>query len=445
MISKVLNTLKTHSMLHRGDMVIVALSGGADSVCLLDVLLRLKDEAGISVSAAHINHNLRGDESDRDEEFVRSICKKADVPLYFRSVDVKALSDKSGEGFEAVGRRVRYEFFDELSKEHNALIATAHTLSDVVETALMNMARGASFTGLGSIPYKRGVIIRPLLDVTRGEVEAYVAERALEYVDDSTNFDADICNRNKVRHKVIPVLKDINDAFEQNYLRLKQSVAEADDFINAEAHKLLSSARSEYGYDVKVLADAHKAVLNYALKLLIEQKGAGYDNRHIELIKAGFDKGCAVDLVGGYTVVIKQGILRIIRDNQKEQFELAINNLKDIKFGGKIYSFEELTEEEIKNRKLTSKVVSLDKISKNSIFRTRQQGDRFSLVNRGLSKDLRKLQNEYKIPSELRDMLIVLEDDGKILWAEGIGVSADGSYSDGKGLFIEIKEDVQNA
>ncbi|MBQ7809996.1 MAG: tRNA lysidine(34) synthetase TilS, partial [Clostridia bacterium] len=164
---KVLNTLKTHSMLGSGDRVIVALSGGADSVTLFNVLLSLQDELGIEVYAAHVNHNLRGQESLRDEAFVKKLCKENNVELFIKSVDVNALCKETSESFETVGRRVRYDFFEELSEQLDAVVATAHTLSDSLETALFNMARGASFAGLSSIPYRRGRIIRPLLDVTR--------------------------------------------------------------------------------------------------------------------------------------------------------------------------------------------------------------------------------------------------------------------------------------
>ena len=321
MTSKVLNTLKACDMLRRDDKVIVALSGGADSVALLMVLLSLKDDLGIEVFAAHVNHNLRGEESLRDEAFVKKLCKDRGVELFLRSVDVNALCAESGQSFETAGRRLRYEFFEELINEKDAFVATAHTLSDSLETALFNMVRGASFSGLSSIPYKRGKIIRPLLDVTRDEIERYIEENGLEFVDDSTNFDAEICNRNKIRHKVIPVLKSINEAAEENFLRLRESLIQADDFIKSEALKLIERARVSYGFDANVLRKAHPALKSYAVKLIIESAGAGYDSRHIALLTDMLGTKGSVDLIGGFTAVIRQGVLRVVSESAVDSGE----------------------------------------------------------------------------------------------------------------------------
>ena len=441
MNNKVLNTVNAYNMLKKGDRVIVALSGGADSVTLLNVLLSLKEELSLKLFAAHVNHNLRGEESERDEALVRRLCKEKGVELFVKSVDVKALSQSCGEGFETVGRRVRYDFFEELAEKNDALIATAHTLSDSLETALLNMARGASLSGLCSIPYKRGRIIRPLLDVTRDEIEQYVQANSLEYVDDSTNFQADICSRNKIRHKAIPVLKSINSGFEQNFIRLRQNLLEAESFIKNEAEKLVANAKTEYGFNANMLSLAEPALKSFAIKLILEDRGAGFESKHIELIKDILLKGGAVNLVGGFTAVVKQGVLRVADENTAEKAVRSFNVNAEINCNGKIYSVKELTEEEIVYKKLALKVIGYDKISLGAAFRTRRQGDKFSLPHRGITKDLRKLQNELKIPSEQRDSLLLLEDKGKVLWAEGIGVSAFGKYEGSKGILIEIRKD----
>lgn len=441
MTSKVLNTLKACDMLRCGDKVIVALSGGADSVALLMVLLSLKDDLGIEVFAAHVNHNLRGEESLRDEAFVKKLCKDRGVELFLRSVDVNALCAESGQSFETAGRRVRYEFFEELINEKDAFVATAHTLSDSLETALFNMVRGASFSGLSSIPYKRVKIIRPLLDVTRDEIERYIEENGLEFVDDSTNFDAEICNRNKIRHKVIPVLKSINEAAEENFLRLRESLIQADDFIKSEALELIERARVSYGFDANVLRKAHPALKSYAVKLIIESAGAGYDSRHIALLTDMLGTKGSVDLIGGFTAVIRQGVLRVVSESAVDSGEFVLADKHEFSMNGKVYSVKELTEEEIVHRNLSTKVISCDKIKGDAVFRTRQEGDRFAPLKRGITKDLRKLQNELKIPAEQRPKLLLLEGDGEVLWAEGIGVSEVARYKGSKGILIEIRED----
>ncbi len=442
---KVLNTLKTHSMLKNGDRVIVALSGGGDSVTLFSVLLSLKEELNIEVYAAHVNHNLRGQESLRDEVFVRNLCEENSVELFVKSVDVNSICKETNESFETVGRRVRYDFFKELSEKLDAEVATAHTLSDSLETALFNMARGATFSGLSSIPYKRGRIIRPLLDVTREEVESYAKENKLSYVDDSTNADADICNRNKIRHKAVPVLKEVNEGAEQNFLRLRQSLMDAESFINAEAEKLILSAKLEFGYDAKLLLAAHPAPLSYAIKLILEEKNAGFEHKHIELIKSCLEKSGAVPLINGCTAVVKQGVLRILNEKEAEKGDFPFKINSSFLYNGNVYSIKELSEEEIINKKLALKVIGYDKISSGANFRTRQGGDKIPLIKRNISKDLRKLQNELKIPSEQRDKMLLLQSKGKILWAEGVGVSRDGIYREGKGIFIEVEKENEYA
>lgn len=441
MNKKVLNTICAHSLIDKGDKIIVALSGGADSVCLLDLLLSFKKDFQLEVMAAHVNHNLRGEESDSDEAFVRKLCREREVELFVKNVDVLKLSQQRGEGFEIVGRDVRYEFFKELSEETGAKVATAHTASDALETALMNIARGTSLSGLCSIPCKRGNIIRPLIDVTRAEVEDYVREKNLSFVQDSTNFQADICGRNKIRHRAIPALKEVNEGAEDNFLRLRDDLLSVTDFLESEANSLLSKAQVQYGFDAEVLKSAHPALLNFALKLLIKKSGANAEHRHIDLIKESLTTGGAVEIGKGYIVIVKQGVLRVTEETDRNYNDFSLEMGKSFSFMGKSYFLSELDEKEIVHRKLSSTVINCDKIKDNAKLRLRKSGDKFYPLNRGISKDLRKLQNEQKIPAEQRDSLLLLESEGEILWAEGIGVSEKGRYTGSKGLYIEIRED----
>lgn len=445
MNSKVLSTVKAHKMLGEGDKVIVALSGGADSVSLLNVLSELSSQLGITLSAAHVNHKLRGAESDRDESFVRSLCRSKGVELFVKCVDVGALAKIRGESFETVGRDVRYEFFRELSKKHKALIATAHTADDALETALMNLSRGTTLSGLCSIPYKRDTIIRPLLDVTKAEIDAYVSENRLEYVFDSTNSDENICNRNKIRHRVVPVLKEVNSGTEENFIRLRQSLTQVEDFLTQEAQRLLDSAKESYGFSAERLLNAHPALLSYALRLILISNGAGFENRHIELIVSCLKNGGAVDLQKGCSAVVKQGILRISKEKSDFGGELPFAVNSEAAVGDRVCSIRLVSAEEIVYKKLSTFCIGCDKISLGATLRTRRQGDKFSLAERGITKDLRKLQNELKIPAEQRKHLLLLESGGEILWAEGVGVSAYGRYTGGDGVIIEIREDKGNA
>ena len=188
MRDKVLTWMHAQEMTQPGDTVVCAVSGGADSVCMLHVLLSLRDTLGITVEAAHFNHHLRGKESDRDEAFVRQLCETLGVHLYVDGGDVQSRAARTHESMEEAARKLRYAFFSSLP----GLIATAHTQDDNLETVLLNLTRGTGLTGLCGIPPKRENLIRPLLPCSRAEIEDYLEKNGLSYVTDSSNLLPDV-------------------------------------------------------------------------------------------------------------------------------------------------------------------------------------------------------------------------------------------------------------
>ncbi len=442
MINKVLYTLRSRLLIEEGDRVIVALSGGADSVSLLYALISLKEELGISLMAAHVNHNLRGEESLRDETFVRNLCKSLGVELFVLSEDVSSLASKEHKSLELCGREVRYKFFDELAHEHNAKIATAHTLSDAQETMLYNIARGTTLHGLCSIPYKRDYIIRPLLEVSREEIEVFCRDNNLQFVQDSTNFQEDVCSRNKVRLSVLPPLRSLNQGFHRNYLKLREDLMQAEDFISSMAKSAIENSRCKFGFNAEKLSSLHIAVLKYALAMIIADAGAKAENSHIAKCSETLSVGGAVSLIGGYTAVCTQGIFRIVSPKETENFfELPFSSGLSFFYRDNEYSVKEISKENIINKKLASFCLGYDKINENTVIRTRQEGDTFSPIGRSITKPLRKLQNELKIPAEKRASSLVIATGSTVLWAEDIGVSAFGAMDEAaqRGLCIQIK------
>ena len=213
MINEILKYADEFDMLPESGAVVVCVSGGADSMCLLDIMREISKERALAVCAAHYNHRLRGDESDRDEAFVRERCDALGVPLHVGVGDVRVYAKAHGLGIEEAARDMRYGFFRSVADATGARqIATAHTADDNAETVIMTLVRGAGAAGLSGIPPKRGMIIRPMLAVPRDDVMRYVAERGIPFVEDSTN-NLDIYTRNKIRHSVMPVLKSINPRF----------------------------------------------------------------------------------------------------------------------------------------------------------------------------------------------------------------------------------------
>ncbi|NMA24554.1 MAG: tRNA lysidine(34) synthetase TilS, partial [Clostridiales bacterium] len=213
MLDRLAGFADKHGMFPDGGLVLAAVSGGADSMCLLAALLELSEKRGFTVAAAHYNHRLRGDESERDARFVESFCRERGIALYSGAGDVAAFAGSAGLGTEEAARRMRYDFLNKTEENINAKrIATAHTADDNAETVLLNLTRGAGLSGLGGIPPKRGIIIRPMLTLTREDVVAYLTSRGVPYIEDSTNA-LEICGRNVIRRRVIPVLRELNPRF----------------------------------------------------------------------------------------------------------------------------------------------------------------------------------------------------------------------------------------
>ena len=277
-LEEVKEVIKRHSMLKNGDGVVAAVSGGCDSSVLLHILWRLSTEMDLKILCAHINHNLRGEESDRDEAFVRALCKKYGIEIRALSANVAEYAGEHGLSTEEAGRKLRYEFFEHCAGElgENAKIATAHSLSDCAETYIFNTARGAALSGICGIPPVRGKIIRPLIEFSREQIEGYAFEHGVEYVTDSTNL-TDEYTRNKIRHGVIPVMRDINPGFEKAFLRLSKNLAETRDFIDSQAAELLEKAKTETGFDGEIIAKAHPALKNRAAAMILESFGFAFD------------------------------------------------------------------------------------------------------------------------------------------------------------------------
>lgn len=432
-LSEVSNTIVKNNMLSKGDKVIVALSGGADSVSLFYSLLSIRDKLGFTLAAAHVNHNLRGEEALRDENFVRKITDENNVELYFKSVDVAKIAREQKISTELCGRNVRYEFFEELYREHKAKIATAHTASDNGETILFNLIRGTGLKGMRGIVSKRAYIIRPLIGVTRSQVEEYCRENSLDYVTDSTNLNDDY-TRNIIRHKLIPVIKEINPNFEQAALRESSVFADLYSYIDVETNKAIEQAKTANGYDSKYLDSLDKGLKSSVIAKLAADYGASVESCHIESIKNLLSGDGSVDMPPSVRAVSKQGTLRFINNNScKEKFiEKPLKVNLDFTYNNTNYSIKEL------NSGNSKELIDLCYLDKTPVFRTRRSGDTFTFQDRNVTKSLKKLLNELKIPEENRDSIMLLAVDNTVLWLEGVGVSKQGKSKTNKGIKIFV-------
>lgn len=233
MLKKVENYIKKYDMIKKNDKIVIGVSGGMDSVFLYHILLKLN----YNIEVVHVNHCIRGDEAIRDQEFVRELCKRDNVNFHLYTYNIPELSKQERLSEELIGRNCRREAFEKVLKETNAShIALAHHKNDRAETLLFNLSRGAGINGLSSIKPINGLYVRPLLSVTREEIEKYIIDNNISYVEDSTNNESDY-TRNKIRHNIIPELNFINNKSIDNINRTIDNLMEISQFINDECEK----------------------------------------------------------------------------------------------------------------------------------------------------------------------------------------------------------------
>lgn len=439
MVDRVRRFIYENRLLSVGDRVLVALSGGADSVALLHLLISLKEELSLQISAAHFHHGIRGEEADRDQRFVRALCAQWDVPLFCERADVPAAAALRGESLELCGRNLRYEFLEKTAHElGGATVATAHHQDDQVETVLWNLTRGSGLAGLGGIPVKRDGVIRPLLCCSREEIEAYCRDHALSYVTDSTNLSDD-CTRNRLRHQVTPVLRELNPSVGESIARTAVLMREADEYFEDISIEELKKAETPYGYACERLLRLPPIVLRYAVKKVLENAGAPVDFQHIALIIKEMRSGGAVMLTQSCTVSCAQGLLRIVSDSGEENRAVCIpfeeyiltHGERMIVRGGRFFTPDGREVSDGENREkihnlLAKHGIPCDIINCNTVYRYRRAGDTFTDRRRGITKSLKKLMNELKIPRELRDTVPLVAEGSTVLWMQGYGTSAQG-------------------
>jgi len=418
------------NMLPPGCTVVVGLSGGADSLTLAHFILKYAETRDIHLIAAHINHGLRGKEADGDEAFVSRWCGANRVELKILHADVRTLAEEKGEGLEECGRNVRYDFFRSLSGT-NGKIATAHTLSDSTETVLMNLAKGAGMRGLRGIPPVRENIVRPLIGITRAEVEVYCAHYGLHYVTDSTNLEEEY-ERNKIRLGVIPVLREINPAFESAVFAMTGRLSEDDAYLTSLAREQLAGAVCPGGYSLDRLREMPGPVLARAIATGVENvRRVRLESRHIEAVAKMVRAGAGSVTVAGGIQCTAQGNTLSIAVAQRPasvQWSVPFCAPSTVLPDGRMLMIVKLNGKELEkcrkfNKLLFNNLINYDTISSITSVRNRRSGDTFRPAGRGVTKSIKKLFNETGFAPSLRGNIAMLESGGEIIWIEDFGVS----------------------
>lgn len=404
MQNRLLKFAREQNLIAPGDTVICAVSGGADSVAMLFALYLLREKLGITLEAAHFNHNLRGEESLRDETFVRELCARYEIPLHVASGEIHP----GKKGLEAAARDARYAFLESLPGK----IATAHTADDNAETILMHLVRGTGLKGLGGIAPQRGKLIRPMLGITRREVEDFLAEWHLPHVEDSTN-ETDAFLRNRLRHHVMPLLAAENPRIAENLSQMALRLREDEACLSQMSHY-------ETLPEVETLRTFPSAVRSRMLERFLKENGVREpEDVHIaqaEALVFSDSPSASAAFPGGVTLSRQYG--HLTANPTGETFSpVTLTCPGSTEAAGIRITCEPAGELAQSENLLT--VCPSGKIS----IRPRQTGDKIRLS--GGSKSLKKLFIDRKIPAADRERIPVACDETGILGVYSIGVNLD--------------------
>lgn len=390
------------SMTRPGDRVICAVSGGKDSMAMLHALWNLGPKLGLTVSCAHLDHQLRGEESRRDAAFVADFCQQKGIPLAVETADVRAYAEAHGLGIEEAARILRYDFL--LGLGPRAKIATAHTAGDNLETVLMHLLRGSSLHGLSGIPPVRDRIIRPLLTVSRREIAAYLEANQIPHVEDSTN-ETDDCLRNRLRHLVLPLLAAENPNLPDTITRLTEALRREDEYLSQTAEAALRDCTAAEGLDIHRLIAQPEALRWRVMARFLEPVPELWQD-HLEAALALCENpspSARLSLPGGYELARVYGTLQLLPPGQKQPLPepVAIGPGQQVRFGPWQVSCQTGTAPNT----LPPGTVALCPDTLPLTLRCRRPGDRISLP--GGTKKLSRFLIDQKIPALWRDTLPV--------------------------------------
>ena len=432
MNSLIFKTIDRYNMINKGDTVAVCLSGGADSMALFHFLCANKEFLEIDVFAIHINHGLRS-ESDEEEIFIKNYCETQGVECVVAHFDMNNTTKPQGLSTETWARQLRYEFFEKTAAEKGAKLATAHTLSDKCETVIFNIARGSNLKGVCGIPAVRGNIIRPLIDCTREDIENYCKANDIPYVTDKSNFSEEY-SRNKIRLKVVPVLKQLNPNSERQIGEFTAEMEQIYTFLTQMSDTLYRNSISLNGFVLDVIRKADDVVIKFFLRNVLEKYGC-LSKENIDDILAGIKNGkFSRQLSAKIICEIRDGYLVFYKPKEKtintDVKIIPITVGKKTEFLSQTFIIREISAEEQEFLKKIDKnylnnCIDCDTINCNLFIRTRKTGDTFTFIHRKVTKTVKKIFVEDKIPQKFRDATAIIADEkGNVVWLDGYGTNA---------------------
>lgn len=431
MLDHALALIDEYAMLPPGGTVLCAVSGGADSLCLLHFLRVLAEERGFTLHAAHFDHQLRGEFSTADAVFVENLCRAWKLPFHLGRGNVAAAAAEQSGGIEEIARTMRYAFLEKTAQEIGAdIIATAHNAGDNVETVLLHLLRGTGLQGLTGIPPRRGALVRPLLTTPRTDIEAYLRAHHLTWREDASNAD-DTYTRNYIRHQLIPQMEARNPRFLAGMERTIRLLRQDNDFLNAQAAQVAALGRwaeDDLVIEARHIASVPAAIAPRAVRTLLSMLGNGstdYASAHLEAVvelARGADPSAIVDLPGGLMAQRVYGELLLTTRRDPVSFSptpLALDG--ETWPRGALWGCQ--CRQCVCPDTAPPNTCYLASFHGTPLLRPRAAGDEIKLPGRD-TKRLKKLFIEEKIPRRDRERIPVLVDEGGVLALPRFGPNA---------------------
>jgi len=410
--------IEQEKLFSKGNKILLAVSGGKDSV----LMLHLFNAAGINVGVAHCNFNLRADEAQRDEQFVKTLARSLDLPFYVTHFDTKKYAAEHKISTQMAARDLRYNWFEEIRVTHGYdFIALAQHQNDAVETVLINLLRGTGISGLHGILAKRDKLIRPLLFLNRLEINKIIEDNSLDFVEDSSNLNADY-TRNKLRLEVIPHLKEINPSLENTFAKNINRFAEIETFLNLQIEKISKEIVQKKADGFYIPLEKIKALQPQKLVLFELLRPYGFIETVAEEILNGLEKQSGARFFSrNYQAIINRNNLIISKINL-EIHQHKIIHRNDLNFSFATYFFKLTFSDNLSFENVRNKIfVDESALQFPLILRTRQNGDKFIPLGMKGFKKISDYFIDEKVPLHLKSEIpILVNGNGEVIWIAGM-------------------------
>lgn len=433
LFEKVLAKNIKEKLIEEGDRLIVGFSGGPDSVFLVEMLLKLREKMDFNIVLVHINHLLRGEDAQRDEEFSINYGKNKGLEVFARKIDIATLGKKNNLTLEEAGREARYNFYKEVLERTNSnKIALAHNKDDQIETFMFRLSRGTGLSGLEGILSKRAVFVRPISEIYKRDILNYLESNGISYCIDHTNFENEF-TRNSIRLDLIPFIEQrYNPKFKDKIYSLIEEIREINSFIDGEIKDL--SEKEVLSIDE--LLKFPKSVRGKILSRYLYKYGVEVNRKKIQLIEGILNKGGSqkISLDGRYELKKEYNLLKIEKNSDKmkniEMQKLTIPG--SVEFGNYMLKAELVTRDE---RGKDCFYTNL-KLGDELLIRTREDGDRLTPTGMKGEKKLKDIFINEKIGKEQRDLIPIVVHNGKIVWI--VGVRGDENYKSTENKCVKL-------